>query len=134
MATKILRPYPIELPVSGLDWWDLRRVFFDVGKLHADVTAKDLWPRAVRISFGKVLSTRIVDEVCYSCWDGEHQVLNRPSCLYTIEGDEFCEQIAQGHWMQFDQPLAQYAILGLNDCLEVITTDKPVTSFIELEA
>ena len=132
---KLFKAVSVALPIEHLKYWDLQRVVFDAGKLHADITAKELWPKAVRISFDTVQSVRIVDEAAYSVSDGEHHFLSRETFAFEIEGDEFFDKVLEyERFVKSSCGLTHYAFLGVNDCLEVISIEKPIFSIIELES
>jgi len=128
------------LDIEHLKYWDLRELFWDRQSFHADFTAKALYPRAVRVSLTDVIDLNITDEVLYSTarekheFQKGHKPFESGNFAYNVKDGQLLARVPAWQAERYDKVggLMHYAFLGLNDCIEAISHQKPQFLFVEL--
>ncbi|CAI2719481.1 hypothetical protein [Nitrospina watsonii] len=117
-------PAPLYLESMVKDGDGLRLVLFD-GSVEG---------RRLRIHFKEVLAFRSANEKCLlKTWE-ENESWEGHSSLLTVEDSEFVEWLhAQSFGMFSDRRITHYAVYTPEDCLDILTDQKPIVDQIAIK-
>ena len=130
----IYTPIEVKLPIrqGSCDLVDVSWTQAGLAALFSISKLNDPEPKAVRVSFGRIVVMRIVDEMTYSLEErGKDVGIKREGFAYEVADSLFRKTLTDAPNTVFKNP-KQYTFMSQNSCLEVIASKPPVFELIDL--